>query len=71
MPYADGFVVTVGTAADAEGLRGRVALVPAPMGLRLSEHKTLTAHIDEGFEILEFRVERQCRQSSNKQCAST
>ena len=31
----------------------------AAMGLRLSEEKTTTAHIDEGFEFLGFRIQRQ------------
>ena len=58
--YADDFVVMVaGTEAHAEDLRGDVAAVLAPMGLRLSEHKTLTAHIDQGFEFLGFRIQRQ------------
>ena len=58
--YADDFVVMVaGTEAHAEDLRAEVAAVLAPMGLRLSEHKTLTAHIDEGFEFLGFRIQRQ------------
>ena len=61
--YADDFVVIVaGTKAHAEGLRAEVAAVLAPMGLRLSEHKTLTAHIDEGFEFLGWRIQRQTQQ---------
>ncbi len=51
--YADDFVVMVaGTEAHAEGLLDEVATVLAPMGLRLSDPKTLTAHIDDGFEFL-------------------
>jgi RNA-directed DNA polymerase len=41
------------------------------MGLRLSEHKTLTVHIDEGFEFLGFRIQRQTQQGSNKRYVYT
>ena len=42
MRYADDFEVKVsGTKAHAKGLRGEVAAVLSPMGLRLSEEKTL------------------------------
>ena len=65
--YADDFVVMVaGTEAHAEALRGEVAAVLAPMGLRLSEQKTMTAHIDEGFEFLGFRIQRQQQEGSNR-----
>ena len=43
----------------------------APMGLRLSEHKTLTAHIDEGFEFLGWRIQRQPQPGSNKRYVYT
>jgi RNA-directed DNA polymerase len=70
--YADDFVVLVhGTEAHAEGLRGEAAAILAPMGLRLSEHKTLIAHIDEGFEFLGFRIQRQQQQGSNKRYVYT
>jgi len=62
--YADDFVVMVnGTRAHAEGLRDEVAAVLAPMGLRLSEEKTRVCHIDEGFDFLGFRIQRQARRS--------
>ncbi len=64
--YADDFVIMVaGTEAHAEALRDEVAIVLAPMGLRLSEEKTLVAHIDEGFEFLGFRIQRQTKRGSN------
>ncbi len=70
--YADDFVVMVaGTEAHAEELRGEVEAVLAPMGLRLSEHKTLTAHIDEGFEFLGWRIQRQPQPGSNKRYVYT
>lgn len=65
--YADDFVVMVsGTKAHAEGLRDEVATVISPMGLRLSEEKTMVAHIDEGFDFLGFRIQRQTKRGSNK-----
>jgi RNA-directed DNA polymerase len=65
--YADDFVVMVsGTEAHAEGLRDEVATVLAPMGLRLSEEKTTIVHIDEGFEFLGFRIQRQRKRGSNR-----
>jgi len=58
--YADDFVVMVhGTRDDAETLWDEVAMVLAPMGLRLSEEKTRVCHIDEGFDFLGWRI--QCR----------
>lgn len=65
--YADDFVVMVhGSRSDTDQLRDEVAAVLAPMGLRLSEEKTMTAHIDEGFEFLGFRIQRQTKRGSNK-----
>ena len=65
--YADDFVVMVaGTEAHAEGLRDEVAAVLSTMGLRLSPEKTMTVHIDEGFDFLGFRIQRQTKRGSNK-----
>ena len=70
--YADDFVVLVsGTRADTEKLRADVAEVLRPMGLRLSETKTMIAHIDEGFDFLGFRIQRQRQQGSNKRFVYT
>jgi len=70
--YADDFVVMVnGTRAHAEGLRAEVAAVLAPMGLRLSEEKTRVVHLDEGFDFLGFRIQRQPRRSDGKQFVYT
>jgi RNA-directed DNA polymerase len=41
------------------------------MGLRLSETKTMIAHIDEGFDFLGFRIQRQHQQGSNKRFVYT
>jgi len=63
--YADDFVVMVhGTRQHAESLREEVAAVLSPMGLRLSEEKTGICHIDEGFEFLGWRIQRQNRRGS-------
>ncbi len=65
--YADDFVVMVaGTEAHAEGLRDEVASVLSTMGLRLSEEKTMTVHIDEGFDFLGFRIQRQTKRGTSK-----
>ena len=63
--YADDFVVMVsGTKAHAEGLRDQVAAVLFTVGLRLSEEKTMTVHIDEGFDFLVATRGRTVRVSS-------
>jgi len=57
--YADDFVVLVhGTREQTEALRGEVAEVLAPMGLRLSEAKTQVVHMNQGFDFLGFRIQR-------------
>ncbi|MDN3355877.1 group II intron reverse transcriptase/maturase [Actinomadura sp. DC4] len=58
--YADDWVAMVnGTKADAERLRREAAEVLAPMGLRLSETKTLVTHIDDGFVFLGHHIQRR------------
>ncbi len=70
--YADDFVVLVkGTQAHAEELRTEVAAVLRPMGLRLSEAKTRIAHIDEGFDFLGYRIQRQTKRGTNKRYVYT
>ncbi len=70
--YADDWVVLVaGTRAHAEALRDEAAAVLRPMGLRLSESKTRIAHIDEGFDFLGFRIQRQRQRGSNKRYVYT
>jgi len=65
--YADDFVVMVsGTKAHAEGLLDEVAAVLSPMGLRLSEEKTMIVSIDEGFDFLGFRIQRQTKRGTNR-----
>ena len=70
--YADDFVVLVaGSRDDAEGLRAEVERVLAPMGLRLSEEKTRVVHIDEGFDFLGWRIQRQQKRGSTKRYVYT
>jgi len=65
--YADDFVIVVkGERADAEQLREEVAVVLAPMGLRLSPDKTRVVHIDDGFDFLGFHIRRMRKRGSNK-----
>ncbi|HEX4216704.1 MAG TPA: group II intron maturase-specific domain-containing protein, partial [Candidatus Dormibacteraeota bacterium] len=67
-PPATHLVVLVsGTREHAEALRGEVAAVLQPMGLRLSEAKTKIAHIDEGFDFLGSRIRRHQQRGSHKQ----
>jgi hypothetical protein len=42
-----------------------VAVVLSTVGLRLSEDKTMTVHVDEGFEFLGLRIQQTTR-GSNK-----
>jgi RNA-directed DNA polymerase len=70
--YADDFVVMVsGTKAHAEGLRDEVAAVLSTVGLRLAEEKTMTVSIDEGFDFLGFRIQRQTKRGSHKRFVYT
>jgi len=65
--YADDFVVMIaGTKAHAEELKTEVAAVLTTMGLRLSPEKTMIVHIDEGFDFLGFRIQRQRQRGSNR-----
>ncbi|WP_212828948.1 group II intron reverse transcriptase/maturase [Polymorphospora rubra] len=62
--YADDFVVMVaGQRADAQALWDEVGKVLDPMGLRLSVEKTRVCHIDEGFDFLGWRIQRQAWRS--------
>lgn len=58
--YADDFVVLVrGRHADAEALWNEVTEVLSPMGLRLSEDKTMVTHVDTGFDFLGWHIQRR------------
>jgi RNA-directed DNA polymerase len=64
--YADDFVVMVcGSRQHAEAIREQIIPVLASVGLRLSEEKTTIAHLDEGFEFLGFRIQRQTKRGSH------
>lgn len=66
--YADDWCLMVkGTRADAEALRRDIADVLAPMGLRLSQAKTLITHIDEGLDFLGWRIQRHRKQGTSRQ----
>jgi RNA-directed DNA polymerase len=70
--YADDFVVMIhGTRADAEALWDELATVLEPMGLRLSVEKSRACHIDEGFDFLGFRIQRQVKRGTNKRYVYT
>jgi len=70
--YADDFLIMVsGTRAHAEHLRDEVAEVLRPMGLRLSEEKTLITHIDDGLDFLGFHVQRKNKRGSEKRYVFT
>jgi RNA-directed DNA polymerase len=55
----------------ATGVLDRAAAALTPMGLRLSASKTRTVHIDEGFDFLGWRIQRQRQPGSNKQVVYT
>jgi RNA-directed DNA polymerase len=64
--YADDFVLMVsGTRAHAEALVDEIAAVLDGLGLRLSAAKTGIAHIDEGFDFLGWRIQRQRKRGAN------
>ena len=70
--YADDFVVMLtGTKEHVEALREEVQAVIAPMGLRLSEQKTLVTHIDEGFDFLGFHIQRKRQEGSMRRTIYT
>lgn len=63
--YADDFVVMVaGDKGQAEQLHQETAAVLSSTGLALSNEKTRIAHIDDGFDFLGFRIQRQQKRGS-------
>jgi RNA-directed DNA polymerase len=52
-------------------VREQIIPVLASVGLRLSEEKTTIAHLDEGFEFLGFRIQRQTKRGSHKRFVYT
>ena len=70
--YADDYLLLVaGTREHVEQLRDESAQALAPMGLRLSEHKTRIVHIDEGVDFLGFRIQRHRKRGSHKRYVYT
>jgi RNA-directed DNA polymerase len=70
--YADDFVVLVcGGRHHVEAVKTQAAQVLAGVGLRLSAEKTTIAHIDEGFEFLGFRIQRQTKRGTRKRFVYT
>jgi RNA-directed DNA polymerase len=70
--YADDFLVLVaGTRTDAERLREETAGVLLPMGLRLSEEKTVIVHIDEGLDFLGMHIQRHKKLGAAKRYVYT
>jgi RNA-directed DNA polymerase len=70
--FADDFVILVnGSEEQAEALREEVTGVLAPIGLRLSETKTRTCHIDEGFDFLGWRIQRRRKKGTSKRAVYT
>jgi RNA-directed DNA polymerase len=70
--YADDFVVLVsGTQEHTEALREEVAALLAPMGLRLSDEKTVVTHVDKGFDFLGFHIQRKRQEGSQRRTIYT
>ena len=70
--YADDFLVLVaGNRNDAERLRDETARVLLPMGLRLSEEKTVIVHIDEGLDFLGMHIQRHKKRGAQKRFVYT
>jgi RNA-directed DNA polymerase len=70
--YADDFLVVIdGTREHAEEIREELAEVLAPMGLQLSEEKTLITHIDEGLDFLGWRIQRHRKRGVDRQYVYT
>jgi RNA-directed DNA polymerase len=70
--YADDFVVLLtGTRDHVEDVRSEVAAVLAPVGLRLSEEKTVITHIDQGFDFLGFHIQRKLKQGTQRRTLYT
>ena len=63
--------MVAGTRAHAEALKDEVAAVLATMGLRLSEAKTRIRRIDEGVEVLGWRIQRHQQRGSTRRYVYT
>ena len=63
--------MVAGTRADAERLKQEAAEVLLPMGLRLSQEKTVIVHIDHGLNFLGLRIQRHKQRGSNRRFVYT
>src|SRR5260370_9203414 len=61
----------VGTGADAGARREEIVGVVSPMGLRLSEDKTLITHIDKGLDFLGWHIQRHRKRGTDRQYVYT
>jgi len=59
-------IMVSGDRHHAEALRGQVAAVLAPLGLRLAPDKTRVVHIDEGFDFLAINIRRMQKRGTAK-----
>jgi RNA-directed DNA polymerase len=65
--YADDFLVMVSGDRDHAVLaRETVAAVLAPIGLRLSEAKTMITHIEVGLDFLRWRIQRHRKRGTTR-----
>jgi len=65
--YADDFVILVhGTRDDAQTLREDIAVVLAPLGLRLSPAKSQIVHMSESLNFLGFRIQWRRKRGTSK-----
>lgn len=71
--YADDFVVLVrGTEAQAHAIKERTAeFMREHMRLTLSPEKTSVTHVDDGFDLLGFRIKRRPWRAGNRHVAYT
>lgn len=71
--YADDFVVLVrGTEAQAHAIKERTAeFMRERMRLTLSPEKTSVTHVDDGFDLLGFRIKRRPWRAGNRHVAYT
>ena len=71
--YADDFVVLVrGTRAQAHAIKKQTAeFMREQMRLTLSPEKTSVTHVDDGFDLLGFRIKRAPWHGKSKSASPT
>ena len=60
--WADDWVVTCRTRAEAEQVLARAAKILERLGVTLNREKTRIVHVAHGFEFLGFKIKRGTRQ---------